>query len=74
MWRCHIDVSNPMPSVWTNLKKHVCDYDAAIFSVRKFAKSLPMDEYIITPSIDPLSDKNREMTPEEINEDENDDE
>ena len=68
MWRCHIDVSNPMPSVWTNLKKYVVQYDSAIFSVPKFAKDLPIDEYIITPSIDPLSDKNRELTDSEINE------
>jgi trehalose synthase len=66
MWRCHIDVSNPMPSVWRNLKKYVVLYDSAIFSVAKFAKSLPIDEFIVTPSIDPLSDKNRELTKEEI--------
>jgi trehalose synthase len=68
MWRCHIDVSNPMPGCWTNLKKYVNKYDTAIFSVAKFAKSLPIDEYIVTPSIDPLSDKNRELTDYEINE------
>ena len=68
MWRCHIDISNPMPGCWANLKKYVIKYDTAIFSVAKFAKSLPIDEYIVTPSIDPLSDKNRELTDYEINE------
>lgn len=67
MWRCHIDVSNPMASVWSNLKKYVVQYDTAIFSVPKFAKSLPIDEFIVTPSIDPLSDKNIELTENEIN-------
>jgi len=67
-WRCHIDVANPYGSVWTNLKKYVQKYDAAIFSVSKFAKALPINEYIVTPSIDPLSDKNRELTEQEINE------
>ncbi len=66
MWRCHIDVSNPMASVWTNLKKYVVRYDTAIFSVSKFAKSLPINEFIVTPSIDPLSDKNRDLTDKEI--------
>ena len=66
MWRCHIDVSNPMASVWKNLKKYVVGYDTAIFSVAKFAKSLPIDEFIVTPSIDPLSDKNRDLTEKEI--------
>jgi trehalose synthase len=68
MWRCHIDISNPMASVWSNLKKYVVKYDTAIFSVSQFVKSLPVDEYIVTPSIDPLSDKNRELTEQEINE------
>lgn len=67
MWRCHIDVSNPMASVWSGLKKYVVQYDSAIFSVPKFAKSLPIDEFIVTPSIDPLSDKNMELTENEIN-------
>ena len=67
MWRCHIDISNPMPSVWSHLKKYVDQYDTAIFSVSKFAKSLPIDEFIVTPSIDPLSDKNRDLTEREIN-------
>lgn len=66
MWRCHIDISNPMPSLWSQLKKHVVKYDTAIFSVPKFAKSLPINEFIVTPSIDPLSDKNRDLSDEEI--------
>ena len=68
MWRCHIDISNPMASVWSNLLKHVVKYDSAIFSVSKFAKALPIDEFIVTPSIDPLSDKNRDLSLKEINE------
>jgi len=68
MWRCHIDISNPIPHVWSKLKKYILQYDTAIFSVSKFAKSLSIDEFIVTPSIDPLSDKNRELTEEEIEE------
>jgi trehalose synthase len=66
LWRCHIDVSSPMPSVWSRLRKYVEKYDAAIFSVSSFARSLPIDEFIVTPSIDPLSDKNRDLTAGEI--------
>ncbi|UCD34546.1 MAG: glycosyltransferase [Nitrospiraceae bacterium] len=66
MWRCHIDISNPMPGVWAKLKAYVSRYDSAIFSVSRFAKSLPVDEYIVTPSIDPLSSKNRDLTQQEI--------
>jgi trehalose synthase len=67
LWRCHIDVGHPATSVWDHLKKFIVRYDAAIFSVAKFAKSLPIDEFIVTPSIDPLSDKNRNLTEREIN-------
>lgn len=37
-----------------------------VFSVSRFSKSLPIDEFIIPPSIDPLSDKNRELTEDEV--------
>jgi trehalose synthase len=67
LWRCHIDVGHPATGVWNHLEKFIVRYDAAIFSVAKFAKSLPIDEFIVTPSIDPLSDKNRDLTKREIN-------
>lgn len=66
MWRCHIDVSNPVGEVWDNIKKYAEGYNSAIFSVAKFARALPVDEIFVTPSIDPLSDKNRELTQKEI--------
>jgi trehalose synthase len=68
IWRCHIDVSNPQQDVWSSLKHSCVQYNAAIFSVSKFAKSMPIEEFIIPPSIDPISEKNRELSPEEINE------
>jgi trehalose synthase len=66
IWRCHIDVSNPRIDVWDSLKKYCSQYDAAVFSVAKFARSMRVDEFIIPPSIDPISEKNRELAPEEI--------
>lgn len=66
MWRCHIDVSAPRMPVWNALKRHCEKYDAAVFSVAKFARAMAIDEFIIPPSIDPLSDKNRELTDTEI--------
>jgi trehalose synthase len=68
MWRCHIDVSNPRPDAWNAIKQYTEHYDAAIFSVSKFAQSMPVDEFIIPPSIDPVSDKNRDLSSEEISE------
>jgi|WetSurSiteA1Bulk_404760.scaffolds.fasta_scaffold11249_2 trehalose synthase len=66
IWRCHIDISNPALKVWSLLKKYVGKYDAAIFSVAKFAKSLPLDKFIIPPAIAPMSDKNRDLANKEI--------
>jgi len=47
------------------LRDFVIDYDAAIFSAPNFAQQLPIRQFMISPSIDPLSDKNREL-PSEI--------
>ncbi|MGD2136738.1 MAG: glycosyltransferase [Gammaproteobacteria bacterium] len=66
IWRCHIDASHPDRHVWRYLRSFVKDYDASIFSLAAFAQSLPHPEYLIPPSIDPLSDKNRDMDPAEI--------
>jgi trehalose synthase len=66
VWRCHIDLSRPYPEVWRSLRRYVQDYEGAIFSVAKFAQDLTRDTFIIPPSIDPLSEKNRDLSDEEI--------
>ncbi len=66
IWRCHVDASNPVESTWKFLKEFIDRYDAAVFSSPSFARQLPIRQFLISPSIDPLSDKNREMEPEEI--------
>ncbi len=68
IWRCHIDLSNPQREVCDHITRYCERYNAAIFSVAKFARAMPIDEFVVTPSIDPLSEKNRELTGEEINE------
>ncbi|VAX28570.1 Alpha,alpha-trehalose synthase [hydrothermal vent metagenome] len=68
LWRCHIDVSNPVKEVCDYLRRYCEKYDAAIFSVSKFARAMSIDEFIIPPSIDPLSEKNRDLTEDEIRE------
>jgi trehalose synthase len=66
IWRCHIDISVPRMPVWNALRRHCEKYDASVFSVAKFARAMPVEEFIIPPSIDPVSDKNRELTAAEI--------
>ena len=66
IWRCHIDLSQPHRSVWKYLRRFVEGYDASIFSLSSFAQELPHPQYLIPPSIDPLSDKNVDLEPSEI--------
>jgi trehalose synthase len=61
VWRCHIDVSTPQADVWNFLRPFVEQYDAAIFSMPDFAQQLPIPQYRVAPSIDPLSDKNKPL-------------
>lgn len=67
LWRCHVDVSNPNPGVWNFLKTYIEQYDKSVFSAPIFSQKLAIPQALICPSIDPLSDKNREMPPEEVN-------
>ena len=66
VWRCHIDVSAPQADVWQFLAESVGAYDAAVFSAPAFTRDLAMPQVMIAPSIDPLSDKNRELPESEI--------
>ncbi|MGD9764161.1 MAG: glycosyltransferase [Candidatus Binatia bacterium] len=66
VWRCHIDVSAPHADTWNFLAPWVEHYDAVVFSAPAFARNLAQPQVMITPSIDPLSEKNRELTHEEI--------
>ena len=66
VWRCHIDLSNPDRKVWEFLRPFVERYDAAIFSSQSFARQLSIPQYLFYPCIDPLSEKNRELSDAEI--------
>lgn len=61
-WRCHIDVSRPDERVWKFLEPFISEYDAAVFSAPAFSRPLPIAQFLISPSIDPLSDKNKELS------------
>jgi len=66
IWRCHIDASRPHRPVWKHLREYVQGYDASIFSLPAFAQRLPHWQYIIPPSIDPLSEKNMDLAADEV--------
>jgi len=68
VWRCHIDFTEPQPDVWAFLKSYIERYDCAVFSAPAFARPLSVRQVLISPSIDPLSDKNRELPEAKIGE------
>ncbi|MDI6760953.1 MAG: glycosyltransferase [Candidatus Brocadiaceae bacterium] len=66
VWRCHIDFSCPNPQIWEFLKTYVEQYDRVVFSAPAFSRELHTRQVLISPSIDPLSDKNKELPREQI--------
>lgn len=66
LWRCHIDVSTPDPRIWKFLQAYVEQYDASIFSMPDFAQRLTIPQYMVPPSIDPLSDKNKDLPVDDV--------
>jgi len=68
IWRCHIDLSEADNRVWGFLRQWVEEYDHAIFHLPDYAKDLLIDQMIIPPAINPFSEKNRELSDDEVNE------
>jgi trehalose synthase len=66
VWRCHFDASRPSRRVWAFLRPFINQYDAAVFSLPKFGRRLGIPKFVIAPSIDPLSEKNRELSSREV--------
>jgi trehalose synthase len=67
VWRCHIDLSHPMETVWAFFANHVHRYDAAVFTMEEFVRpGLVPRIAVIPPSIDPLSPKNSWLEPEAV--------
>lgn len=62
IWRCHIDISDPQKRTMDFLREYINRYDAAVLSAPIFARSdLDIRQTLISPSIDPLSEKNKEL-------------
>jgi trehalose synthase len=67
VWRCHIDLSHPMETVWGFFANHVHGYEAAVFTMEDFVRpGLVPRIAVIPPSIDPLSPKNSWLEPEAV--------
>lgn len=62
IWRCHIDLTTPNQKLWDFLKGFLLKYDQVVFSSEKYFKEdLPVDQRLMFPAINPLSQKNRDI-------------
>ena len=66
IWRCHIGLDRDVEqtqAAWSFLRPYVTLYDQAIFSAHEYIPDYPTHRSsLIHPGIDPLSDKNRELS------------
>lgn len=62
IWRCHIDLTAPDPELWEYLKGYIMRYDLMIVSHEQYLRpDLTIEQRVINPAIDPLSQKNVEL-------------
>jgi len=67
IWRCHIDLTNPNEELWDFLKGHLLKYDEIVMSSEKYFKEdLPVDQRLMFPAINPLSEKNKNISEKTI--------
>ncbi|MBA7478481.1 Trehalose synthase [subsurface metagenome] len=67
IWRCHIDLTDPHKELWDFLKSFLLKYDQIVVSSKKYIKDdLPIDQRIMLPAINPLSQKNKDITDKTI--------
>lgn len=70
VWRCHIGADETNASTtaaWDFLGEWLAPYDRAVFSATEYVpKFLARKSTLIYPGIDPLSHKNRDLTPHKL--------
>lgn len=70
VWRCHIGLDEYLPATraaWTFLKPHAELYDHGVFSAPQYIPDyLAGRSSIIQPALDPLSHKNRRLSPHKL--------
>ena len=67
IWRCHIDLTEPHQQLWDFLKGFLLKYDQIVVSSEKYFKDdLPVDQRLMFPAINPLSQKNKDISEKTI--------
>lgn len=65
LWYCHIDPRFAVNEVWHFLAPMAAACDCAVFHLPEYARDLSLLQYFMPPAIDPLSEKNREVAPDD---------
>jgi trehalose synthase len=65
IWMCHVDTANPDPVGKAYIEQFLGAYNLCIFDtpLSEFKDLPPEKLHVITPTIDPFSEKNRFLTP-----------
>ncbi len=67
VWRCHIDITDPNPQAWEFMEPFVLQYERMIVSSEAYQRAdLAVPQQIISPSIDPISAKNVELSQDQV--------
>lgn len=66
IWMCHVDTASPDPNGKAYIEQFLDVYSVCVFNTPlSVFKDLPLQKtHVITPTIDPFSEKNRFLTPE----------
>ncbi|OAT86322.1 glycosyl transferase family 1 [Desulfotomaculum copahuensis] len=65
LWYCHIDPVDVDLRLWDFLRGYAARCDGAVYHLPEYVKELGNRVYVMPPSIDPLSEKNRDVDEEE---------
>ena len=65
IWMCHVDTANPDPDGKAYIDQFLDAYNVCVFdtSLSVFKTLPPEKAHVMTPTIDPFSEKNRYLTP-----------
>lgn len=66
VWRCHVDLSDPNPNLWSYLRPFIERYDAVVLSLPEYAQRITPPQRFIMPAINPFSTTNKELSDAEI--------
>lgn len=66
LWRCHSGMTRPPRKIGEFLKPFVQGYDGVLYSYPESSLRWDVPQYLLPPAIDPMNDKNRNLSAKEI--------